>query len=229
MEHPILLVSKLFELFGLGHFAHEYPHVIYSWLIMLVLVVFGKLATAKIALVPKGAQNLFEPVIDGLESFMIGVTGEEGRPYFPLICTLFIYIFTCNLFGLLPGLFSPTANLNTTASMAIIVFFTFQAIGVKQHGFKYVKHFMGPVWWLTPLMIPIELIGHLARVLSLSFRLFGNIMAEDLVLAILMVLAGKFLAPFPMFFIFIFNSFVQAFIFTVLTMMYIAGSIEEAH
>jgi len=229
MEHPILFLSKLFELFGLGDFAHHYPWVVYTWFAMLLLIVLGKLATAGLSLVPKGAQNVFESIVGGLEDFAISVMGEEGRVYFPLVCTLFLYIFLCNLMGLAPGIFSPTANLNTTASMAVVVFVVFQSIGIKKHGFKYIKHFLGPVWWLAPLIFPIELIGHLARVLSLSFRLFGNIFAEELILAILLMLAGKFLAPLPLMTLFMFNAFVQAFIFTMLTMMYIAGSIEEAH
>lgn len=229
MEHPLLFLVMLFESIGLGDFAHHYPHVLNSWAIMILLVVLGKLATSNLQLVPSGVQNVFEPIVGGLENFMIETTGEAGRPYFPLICTLFLYIFIGNLFGLIPGLLSPTANLNTTASMAIVVFITFQAIGIRKHGFHYVKHFMGPVWWLAPLMIPIEVVGHLARVMSLSFRLFGNLMAEDLVMIILIGLAGKFFAPFPMFFLFMFNAFVQAFIFTMLTIMYITGSLEEAH
>lgn len=229
MEHPIFFLTKLMEMIGLGPFAHENPHIIHSWLFIVFLVVVGKLAAGSVSLIPKGAQNLWEPIIEGLEDFMVGITGEEGRPYFPLVATLFLYIFLCNMAGLLPGLYSPTSNLNTTASMAIIVFFTTHYIGVKEHGAKYVKHFLGPIWWLSPLMLPIELVSHLARVMSLSFRLFGNVMAEDLVLGIVMVLAGKFLAPFPLFFIFLFNSFVQAFIFTLLTMMYLGGALEEAH
>ena len=229
MEHPILFLTKLMEMIGLGHFAHENPHVIHSWLFIVFLVVIGKLASGSVSMIPKGAQNLWEPIIEGLEDFMVNITGEEGRPYFPLVATLFLYIFLCNMAGLLPGLFSPTSNLNTTASMAIVVFFTTHYIGIKEHGAKYIKHFLGPIWWLSPLMLPIEIVSHLARVLSLSFRLFGNVMAEDLVLAIVMFLAGKFLAPFPLFFIFLFNSFVQAFIFTLLTMMYLGGALEEAH
>ncbi len=229
MEHPILFLTKILEMVGLGDFAHHNPHVIYSWLIMAILIVLGWAAARRVSLVPSGVQNVLEPVISGLEEFMLSITGHHGKPYFPLVCTLFLYIFLCNIFGLMPGLFSPTANVNTTLSMAIVVFVVTHVIGVKEHGFKYIKHFLGPVWWLSPLIMPIEIIGHLARVLSLTFRLFGNIMAEDVVLAILMFLAGNFLAPFPMFFLFLFADFVQAFVFTMLTMMYIAGALEEAH
>jgi F-type H+-transporting ATPase subunit a len=146
-----------------------------------------------------------------------------------MIATFFIFIFFSNVFGLIPGFFYPTANINTTLACALIVFVTTHIVGIKIHGPKYIKHFLGPIWWLAPLMLPIELIGHLSRVLSLTLRLFGNIMGEDLVLAILLMLAGQFLAPLPMMFLAVFTSFVQAFIFSLLTMLYISGAMEHAH
>jgi F-type H+-transporting ATPase subunit a len=160
---------------------------------------------------------------------MVDITGEEGRAFFPFIATLFIYILMCNLIGLVPGFFSPTANINTTLSMALCTFIFTHYLGVKYHGVKYIKHFLGPVPALAPLFLPIELIGHSARVMSLTLRLFGNIMGEDLVLAILLMLAGSFLAPLPMMFLAVFTSVVQAFIFALLSMMYFAGSMEHAH
>ena len=113
--------------------------------------------------------------------------------------------------------------------MALCIFIFTHYLGVKYHGVKYIKHFIGPVPALAPLFLPIELIGHSARVLSLTLRLFGNIMGEDLVLAILLMLAGDFLAPLPMMFLAVFTSTVQAFIFALLSMMYFAASMEEAH
>jgi len=113
--------------------------------------------------------------------------------------------------------------------MALCTFVYTHYLGIKFHGAKYIKHFLGPIPWLAPLFFPIEIIGHCARVLSLTLRLFGNIMGEDLVLAILIFLAGKFLAPLPMMFLAVFTSMVQAFIFTLLSMMYFAGSMEHAH
>ncbi|MDP2045862.1 MAG: F0F1 ATP synthase subunit A, partial [Deltaproteobacteria bacterium] len=189
----------------------------------------GLLASRQVSLVPKGAQNVFELIIGGLEEFMVEVTGEEGRAFFPFICTLFLYIALCNLIGLLPGFFSPTANINTTLSLALCTFLYTHYLGVKYHGAKYIKHFLGPIPALAPLFLPIEIIGHFARVLSLTLRLFGNIMGEDLVLAILLFLAGPFLAPLPMMFLAVFTSVVQAFVFTLLSMMYFAGSMEHAH
>jgi F-type H+-transporting ATPase subunit a len=229
MEHPIFFITKLFEAIGLGHFAHAYPHVTYTWLIMLILIVASLLAVKSVKMVPEGGQNFFEVVVSGIENFQVEVMGEHGRSMFPLIATLGLFIFLSNVMGLIPGFYSPTASINTTLACALIVFFTTHIIGVKYHGFKYIKHFLGPIWWMAPLMLPIEIIGHLSRVLSLTLRLFGNIMGEDLVLAILLLLAGKFLAPLPMMFLAVFTSFVQAFIFALLSMMYIAGSMEEGH
>ncbi len=229
MEHPYLFLVKLFEAIGLGHFAHAYPHVIYSWFVILLLIVFAVLATRKIEMIPTKAQNFFEIVISGMEEFMVDVTGEEGRWFFPIIATIFIYIATCNLLGLVPGFYPPTASINTTAACAIPVFLFTHFIGIKYHGIKYIKHFLGPVWWLIPIILPIEIIGHLARILSLSFRLFGNITGHELVLAILFMLAGAFFAPLPIMAMGIFVSFVQAFVFFLLSIMYFSGAMEEAH
>ena len=229
MEHPLLVLSLLFEAIGLGSFAHHYPHVLYSWLVMLILIVFGWLAAKTVTMVPGRLQNVFEVIVGGIEGFQVDMMGEEGRKYFPLIATIGLYVFSCNLLGLFPGLLSPTANINTTLSVALVTFVATHYVGIKYHGIKYIKHFTGTFWPLAPLMLPIEIISHFSRILSLTLRLFGNIMGEDLVLAILMVLAGKFLAPLPMMGLAIFTSFVQAFVFSLLAMLYISGSIHEAH
>jgi F-type H+-transporting ATPase subunit a len=229
MEHPILLLGWLFEKVGLGDFAHHNINVIYSWLVMLILIVAGKLAVGTVKLIPSGGQNFFEIVLGGFEDFMVDVMGEHGRPYFPLICTLFLYILLMNWMGLIPGMASPTADINTPLSMALPVFMLTHIVGIKHHGGHYLKHFLGPVWWLAPLMFIIEVISHFSRILSLTFRLFGNILGEDLVGAILILLAGAYFAPLPMMMLGLFTSFVQAFIFSLLSMLYIAGALEEAH
>ncbi len=229
MEHPYLFFVKLFELIGLGHFAHAYPHVIYSWFVMLLLIVFGAIAAKNLSLVPAKAQNFFEIVISGIEDFMVDVTGEEGRWFLPVVATIFIYILTCNLLGLVPGFFPPTASLNTTASCALTVFVFTHYIGIKYHGAKYINHFLGPIWWMIPIIFPIEVIAHFARVLSLSFRLFGNMMGHELVLAILFVLAGAFFAPLPIMALGIFVALVQAFVFFLLSIIYFSGAMEHAH
>lgn len=229
MEHPYLFLVKLFEAIGLGHFAHAYPWVIYSWFVMILLTFFGFLAVRAINIIPSKAQNLFEIIISGMEEFMVDITGEEGRKFFPLIATVFLYIATCNLLGLVPGFYPPTASINTTLSCALTVVVFTHVIGVKFHGAKYIKHFLGPVWWLSPLIFIIELIGHLARILSLSIRLFGNITGHELVLGILFLLAGMFLAPLPIMALGIFVALLQAFVFFLLSIIYFSGAMEHAH
>ena len=229
MEHPYLFVVKLFELIGFGHFAHAYPWVIYSWFVMILLIFFAFLAVRKIDMIPSKAQNVFEILISGMEEFMVDITGEEGRKFFPLIATVFLYIATCNLLGLIPGFYPPTASINTTVSCAITVVVFTHVIGVKFHGVKYIKHFLGPIWWLSPLILIIELIGHFARILSLSIRLFGNITGHELVLGILFVLAGAAFAPLPIMALGIFVALLQAFVFFLLSIIYFAGAMEEAH
>jgi F-type H+-transporting ATPase subunit a len=180
-------------------------------------------------MIPGKIQNVFEMIISSLEEFTVDTAGEESRWFFPFLATIFLYIFFSNLAGLVPGFFSPTADLNTTLSCAIPVFFFTHYIGVKLHGLHYLKHFMGPFWWLAPIFIPIEIISHLSRVLSLSFRLFGNIMGKELVLGILFMLAGAFFAPLPIMALGVFVSFVQAFIFYLLSTMYFSLAMEDAH
>jgi F-type H+-transporting ATPase subunit a len=229
VEHPYLFFVKLFELLGLGHFASANVHVIYSWVVMILLIVFGAIAAKSIKMIPSKMQNLFEIIISGMEEFMLSVTGEQGRFLFPVAATVFLYILTGNLLGLIPGFFPPTANLNTTASCAITVVVLTHILGFKFHGIKYIKHFLGPVWWMIPIILPIELIGHVARILSLSFRLFGNMMGHELVLGILFALAGLFFAPLPIMALGIFVALVQAFVFFLLSIMYFTGAIEHAH
>lgn len=229
MEHPYLFFVKLFEAVGLDHFAHSYPHVIYTWVVMILLITFGAIAAKSVSLIPGKAQNVFEIIISGIENFMVDITGEEGRWLLPLIATIFIYIFSCNLIGLIPGFFPPTASLNTTASCALTVVIFTHIIGLKYHGVKYIKHFLGPVWWMIPIVFPIEVIGHIARILSLSFRLFGNMMGHELVLGILFGLAGLFFAPLPIMALGIFVALVQAFVFFLLSIMYFTGAMEHAH
>jgi len=229
VEHPYLFFVKLFELIGLGHFAHSYPYIVYSWVVMIILIVLGFLASKSVSLVPTKVQNVMEIIVSALEEFTIDITGEEGRWLFPLLATVFLYIFTCNIIGLIPGFYPPTASLNTTLSCALVVVLFTHVIGIKYHGVKYIKHFLGPVWWMVPLIFPIELIGHLARILSLSFRLMGNMMGHELVAGILFALAGLFFAPLPIMVLGIFVALVQAFVFYLLSVMYFTGAIEHAH
>lgn len=229
MEHPYLYLVKLCEIIGLGEFAHQAPHVIYSWVVMLFLIVFGALAAKGVSMIPSKGQNFWEIIVGGIEDFMVENTGEEGRWLLPLAATIFLYIFVSNLVGIIPGFLPPTANYNTTLGCAVVVVVFTHVIGLKYHGVKYIKHFLGPVWWLAPLIFVIELIGHGARLLSLSFRLFGNMMGHEIVLGILFGLAGFFLAPLPIMGLGIFVAFVQAFVFFLLSIIYFQMAMEHAH
>ncbi len=201
----------------------------YSWLVMAILI--GLALAARFSLkkgAPTGIQNLLETVVSALENFVIDIMGPEGKHYLPLIGTLFLFILVCNLLGLIPGFDSPTANINTPLALALVSFTATHYIGIKRHSIGYIKHFMGPMWGLAPLMLPIELISHLARVMSLTFRLFGNMVAKHKLLLVLALLA-PYIAPVPILGLGLLVAFVQALVFTLLTMLYLSGSIEEAH
>ena len=229
MEHPYLFFVKLFEILGLSHFAHQNPHVVYSWVTMAILIILGLIGAKSTSLIPHKMQNFLELAVSGLEEFMVDMTGDEGRWFFPLIGTIFLYIFVSNIMGLIPGFFPATANLNTTLSCAIVVFLFTHFIGIRYHGIKYINHFTGPIWWMIPIILPIEIIGHCARVLSLSFRLFGNLMGHELVLGILFFLAGAFFAPLPIMVLGILVALIQAFIFYMLSIMYFTEAMEHSH
>jgi F-type H+-transporting ATPase subunit a len=235
MEHGIFILDFITK--PLYHFLNStfglkdgngMNQVVFTWFYMLVLIVVSLMVSRNLRMVPGRLQNFLEVVVGGLKSLLVDTMGEHGMTFFPLMATIAIYILTCNLGGIIPSFYSPTANLNTNLSMALTVFLLTHIVGVKIHGIKYLKQFMGPVWWMAPLMIPVELIGHLARPLSLTMRLFGNIFGEDLVLVVLLFLV-PFLMPIPMLILMIFTSVLQAFVFTLLAMMYISGALEEAH
>ena len=227
----VLLMEKLMDVVGLvdkaGHSLIP-VHILYSWVVMLILIILGWLGTRRLSLVPGGVQNYLETLVNGMEDFVVANMGEQGRQVFPLLMTLFIYILFCNFIGLLPGCMAPTANLNTNASMAICVFLFYNYIGIKQHKAKYIKHFTGPIALLSPLMLPIEILSHLARPLSLTVRLFGNIFGEELVLLLFFMLA-PILATLPIYFLYGLADTIQAFIFFMLSMIYLKMAFEEAH
>ena len=230
MVHPLLFLqfisSKLQAMLHIGEASAN--AIVYTWLVIVLLLAFSKLATSAIQSVPSGMQNFMEVVVDGIEGMIVETMGEHGRPFFPLVATLALFVLVSNLIGLIPGFFPPTANINTTAACAIIVFLSTHVVGIKHHGFHYLKHFMGPIWWLAPIMFIIEIVGHISRPVSLTLRLFGNMNGHELVLMIFFGLA-PFLVPLPMMLMGVLVSFIQAFVFMLLAMIYIQGSLEEAH
>lgn len=204
-------------------------HVAMTWLIMVVIAVLSIMVSRNIKSVPGPLQNIFEAVVGGLIGMLESMIGRKGKKYLPLIGGLAFFILFSNLLGIIPGMKSPTANPNTTVALAITVFVLYHVFGVIEQGFfTYLKHFTGPVWWLAPLMVIVEFFGHLARPLSLAIRLFGNIFGEDMVIAILFFLI-PILVPLPMFFLGIFTSVVQTFVFIMLSTLYVAGAVESGH
>ena len=168
IEHP-----PIFRLPGVFWPGYVPDHVTYTWLVMIILTVLTFVASRRVELVPRGAQNALEVVLEQFQQLIDDVIGHEGRPYLPLIATLGLFILTGNLLALVPGLAGPTTNLNTTAACALVVFCAYHYIGIRKHGpITYLKHFMGPVpWWLKGPMFVIEMVSHLARPLSLTLRL----------------------------------------------------------
>ncbi len=188
---------------------------------------------------PGKLQAFLEFCVTSLDSFVRGIVGDEARSLTPVIGTFFIFILCLNMLGLVPGLTSPTSNINTPASLAIVAFCIVQYYGIRKQGFvNYLKHFAGEPLILAPLMFPIHVIGELARPLSLTVRLFGNIFGEDMVIAILILIVtnvlGRLLIPlqFPMLIFAIFTSFVQSLVFSMLVTIYVTVAIsghEEQH
>ncbi|HEV8676242.1 MAG TPA: F0F1 ATP synthase subunit A [Methylomirabilota bacterium] len=245
-----VLEPPVFNTFGIPH------HVAFTWLVMAILIAVGVAAARRPGLVPTGLQNAMEAALEFVLTLIDDVIGPEGRRFLPLIATLGLYIFASNLLGLVPGFTAPTDNLNTTAACALVVFFTYHWIGIRKHRFwPYLRHFTGPMPALAPLMFPIEVISHLARPLSLTMRLFGNMLGGHILLSafffmtvglagwalsgvagVLGWLIGSFgtltAIAFTVGFLFplkLLVAFLQAFIFVMLSMMYIAGALEAEH
>ena len=202
--------------------------ITYTWVVMAMLILVSFLATRRIKSMPGGLQNFMEVVVGGIENMITDTMGEHGKRFYPLIATLALFILVSNLLSLIPGFYPPTANVNTNAACAVIVFLTTHVVGVQEHGFKYIKHFLGPIMWLAPMMFFIEIIGHFSRIISLTLRLFGNIGGHEIMIMVFFALVPLFV-PLVMTVLGLLVCFIQAFVFMLLTMIYIQGSLEEAH
>ncbi|MBG0778255.1 MAG: F0F1 ATP synthase subunit A [Desulfovibrionaceae bacterium] len=229
LPHPVLLSTALgVEKLHIGGSEVEIKHVFYTWLAMAILFTVAFLTRKKLTMVPGKLQNVMEAIVGGLEEFVVTNMGEKGRKVYPLLCVLFLFILTQNLLGLVPGCDAPTANVNTNAAMALFVFLYYNTWGLVKWGPGYIKHFMGPMLPLVPLMLPLELISHCARPLSLTLRLFGNIRGEEIVLVLFFSMA-PLIGTIPIYGLFLLAKSLQAFIFFMLTMIYLKGSMEHAH
>jgi F-type H+-transporting ATPase subunit a len=244
LEHSLWIVDAFNRVFGppvaalLGLAGIKVPdplHAVPDYLVMVFIVavllaLLLGLASRRPKLVPGPRQSVAEMIVQMFEGLIVDTVGPEGRKYLPVVGTVGIFVFGCNMIGLIPGFMSPTSKLNVTLGCALVVFFYYHAQGVKAQGLKYFKHFMGPIPALAPLMIPIEVISHFSRPVSLSMRLFGNIFAEEL-LIIIMASIIPFLLPLPFMAVAIFTSLIQSFVFVLLACIYIAGAVahEEEH
>jgi F-type H+-transporting ATPase subunit a len=225
------------QMFQATHF--QLDHVFGGILVLLFLAYGAVRYSAKVnraadgGLVPParfGMRNLFEMLSDTIFNLMASVMGEkEARRYLPLVGTLFMFILFSNLLSLIPGFIPPTDTLKTNLALAGLVFLLTHIFGVRAHGIKYFKHFLGPFLPLAPLMLPIEIISHIARPVSLSMRLLGNISADHaVVLAFFAVI--PFLVPVPFLVMGVFVSVVQAVVFSLLTTVYISTAVaHEEH
>jgi F-type H+-transporting ATPase subunit a len=167
-----------------------------------------------------------EAYLEGVIAMGKDVIGEElARKYLPLVATLGIMVFLANVIGIIPGFEAPSSNLNMTLTLALVVFLYYNFEGIRVNGVvKYFAHFMGPLKILAPLMFPIEIVSHFSRIISLTFRLFGNIKGDDLFLAVVLMLA-PWVAPLPAYALLTFSALLQTFIFMILTYVYLAGAV----
>jgi F-type H+-transporting ATPase subunit a len=199
----------------------------------LTLTVFSLFVRSRLSVENPGRlQILLEDFVNLFHSLLDDFVGPKGRQYLPLIGSMFLLIWFSNLAGLVPGLMAPTSNLNVTLGCALTVWVFYHAQGIKEQGIvAYLKHFAlppGSPVWMAPLMALIEAISHLARVMSLTLRLFGNIFGEELVIIILAGLV-PFIVPLPMMFLGLLTGTLQALIFVILTMVYLGAAVAVEH
>ncbi|HUK13328.1 MAG TPA: F0F1 ATP synthase subunit A [Thermoanaerobaculaceae bacterium] len=205
-------------------------HVVMALLVVVIVAVLLVWVRRTLSLDhPSTAQQLLELLLSGLRNLTEDVIGHgRGRDFLPFIASLAFFIFIGNVFGLIFFLQPPTANTNTTFALSITAFLFYNIVGIRRQGpIAYAKHFAGPVWWLFPLMVPLEIISHLARVLSLALRLFGNIFAEHTATGIFLVILPFFVPA--MMGLGTLGATIQTFIFIMLTSVYISGATAEEH
>ena len=236
LPHLITILSQWLIGTSVGDFLHKWENVIFSLIIIGTLVLIARRASRKSQLVPRGLQNVTEMVVEELEKFIVGVIGPRGRKFVPFLGTLFLYILFMNLAGLVPLMKASTSSVNTTIALALCVFFYVQFTALKENDIRgYIDHLMGRPrtalqWSFVPLMLPIHLIGELAKPLSLSLRLFGNVTGEDVLILIFVGLGVTIMGfthlpvgiplQLPFIFLAILTSCIQALVFMLLSTIY---------
>ncbi len=199
--------------------------VVFAVLVVLFLAVRASLSVDR----PGALQHIFEGMHGFIEDQSHEIIGHHSSGFTPFLVALGYFILFSNLLGLVPGFESPTgASATVPLGCAICAFFYYQTQGFKHAGIGYLKHFAGPMWWLAPLMVPIEIISHLARVLSLTIRLYANMFAGDMVTLVFISLVPIGI-PIVFLTLHIGVSFLQTYIFVLLTTVYLAGAVAEEH
>ncbi|MDP1664855.1 MAG: F0F1 ATP synthase subunit A [Methylobacter sp.] len=199
--------------------------VITTWGIMLVISVIAWLTTRHLEMLPGKLQTTVEGIVAAIDEAISAVAPEHGRLILPFIATLWLFLIIANLIGLIPGLHSPTRDLSVTSALAILVFFSVHWFGIKTQGLKnYLHHYLSP----SPILLPFHIISELTRTLALAIRLFGNIMSLEMAAMLVLLVAG-FLAPIPILMLHIIEALVQAYIFGMLALIYVAGAIQSQH
>jgi len=219
-------MPELFTFFGLITHDKSFMFIIHMLLSAGLALLLVKSAMSNLQLVPKGTQNLMETYIAGVLQMGADVMGKEAaRRYLPLVATIGLFVAIANLVGVVPGFEAPTGFLEMPLTLALVVFVYYNFEGIRRQGVvKYFKHFLGPVWWLYWLMFPIEIVSHFSRLVSLSFRLFGNVKGDDMFLAVILMLTPWVLPMIP-FALLTFMAFLQAFIFMMLTYVYLGSAV----
>jgi len=211
-------------------------HVSTGILVALLLLVFAlrvrpKLAHVESALDPDDgvtARNVAEAVVEAISGLAEGVIGHHSEHYVPLLSAFFVFILVSNLIGLVPGFVPPTSNFNTTLGLGLISFVAYNVYGMRELGGEHLKHFLGPVWWLAVIMLPVELFSQGFRPISLGIRLFANMFADHEVVSIFTSMT-KLLVPVLFYLLGAFVCVVQAFVFTMLSAIYISLSVSHDH
>ncbi len=193
------------------------------FLLMALPFLFGRFSVDK----PGKMQQIFEMIWEGLDSLTHDIIGHGSRRYVPFFVTAFIFILISNLTGIIPAFESPTMFAAVPLGLAMASFLFFNYHGLRENGFGYVKHFAGPIWWLAWFMFPLEILSMCIRPVSLTVRLYANMLAGEQVTMGFMALV-PILVPVVFMALHVFVSFVQAFIFTVLSMLYVSGAVEHA-
>jgi F-type H+-transporting ATPase subunit a len=196
--------------------------------VLLLMVVFALLRPRLSADRPGSFQQFFELIYDFVNGQAEEQVGHDGHKFLPYFGTIFIFILVCNLIGLIPCFESPTMNASVTCGCALATFFYYHLVGIQANGFAYIKHFMGPLWWLAWLMFPIEVVSHLARPLSLTVRLYANMFAGEQVTMVFLKLT-LFAVPVIFMGLHLFVGLIQAYIFMLLTMVYVSSAVAHEH